>query len=565
MSSFIQKLKYRVAPFLLVVAFAVPSAAYDMDTHFYLTYMMARWAGISHTVAAQMAAGAQWIDVSKLTSPMFPTLFFGSRMRRLYHFPAQAKRVDGSAAHGIGKLSFFGEAQPNHPIASLLLAEGMRKGNFTMASAGLHVLQDSFGHAGFNFVFGHAEAGHNPDRFFFEPKKYKIMIERVFDAVIGMRELMPASALDSKMLASQDPRLKMSSRELSASFLKESGLQEIIDSNFLKHRDYVKTAVQFFLADFEKAGYFHSHITAESLLPNDEFFAADQSVTEALQRILMPMLLRQRAYIVSHHGRDLIDPIVKDLLDSNDPEAKKSIMLNVRAVIDDAAPGLPFGLVPTEEIVRNMALEAPLYSTTGTILEVLSNEDKSDDLLTGLMLISNRIIQSVLVGQIPTPLDQVHRVEFENDGVIRHKELELRGNAFKSVISKNFGTDINFEPLSLRKAVIASFKQKEAQKDSDGLTPVVTLSPAGQISWIKEFNKVNLSVWKYRKPENWYTLYQYPTTFRAKINEGFFKPLLTDQDVENMNTRGHMSCGEYLLGKTPDVNRAEKEVPRVRL
>ena len=82
----------KTAPLLTALLISVsalvvtPQAkAYDEDTHFYATYAMARYSGIRHEVAAQIALSAQWMDGSYISDPT--SLIFmpitGIKTRRL--------------------------------------------------------------------------------------------------------------------------------------------------------------------------------------------------------------------------------------------------------------------------------------------------------------------------------------------------------------------------------------------------------------------------------------------------------------------------------------------------
>src|ERR1700744_897244 len=81
--------------------FSVTAQAYDVDTHFYGTYAMARFAGIGPDAAAKVATAAQWMDESYLSDPTSMILMpiTGVAKRRLLHFPAS--RVVGALAGSI--------------------------------------------------------------------------------------------------------------------------------------------------------------------------------------------------------------------------------------------------------------------------------------------------------------------------------------------------------------------------------------------------------------------------------------------------------------------------------
>jgi hypothetical protein len=83
---------------LIVASFTQSASAYETDTHLYLTYAMARYAGINHETASVIASAAQWPDETELLgSPMLAELLIGTKMRRLFHFPCPTLVVQGGA------------------------------------------------------------------------------------------------------------------------------------------------------------------------------------------------------------------------------------------------------------------------------------------------------------------------------------------------------------------------------------------------------------------------------------------------------------------------------------
>src|SRR4051794_27152112 len=77
-------MKKIITLFCLVLGIGSSAFAYDIDTHMYSTALMLIFSGIRPEVAMKMAASAQWIDESPITTPMFT-----ERQRRLFHFPQE--------------------------------------------------------------------------------------------------------------------------------------------------------------------------------------------------------------------------------------------------------------------------------------------------------------------------------------------------------------------------------------------------------------------------------------------------------------------------------------------
>ena len=134
-------------------------------------------------------------------------------------------------------------------------------------------------------------------------------------------------------------------------------------------------------------------------------------------------------------------------------------------------------------------------------------------------------------------------------GVIRDKEIELRVNTFQDLIRENFGRDVKWEETKLTKTLLQGVRQASLQRSPGQTEGVITLSAGGQISWMWNMSKILFRYLKYKEAKDWYTLYQYPTAFRKAVDEGFFKPLLTDAQVAAMSTPGSFACGTLLKRK----------------
>ncbi|MGZ3748872.1 MAG: DUF6765 family protein, partial [Pseudobdellovibrionaceae bacterium] len=161
--------------------------AYDIDTHFYSTAAVLIKRGVKKEVAYKLAAYAQWIDESGLTTPMTT-----ERKRRLFHFPTplMLKKVPKPSAQEVSEfleqmekqtnevlakkgnfkdrvhgknMGVLAEVIENNPMAYDIMKKGLATGDFVLVGAGIHILMDSYGHSGFTPFEGHAHAGHDPD------------------------------------------------------------------------------------------------------------------------------------------------------------------------------------------------------------------------------------------------------------------------------------------------------------------------------------------------------------------------------------------------------------------
>ena len=101
----------------------------------------------------------------------------------------------------MAKLNFATQTEPAHAFATEAFDWKVEKeGNLMKASASLHVLEDSYAHAGTTAEQGHAFIWHWPDRPFGRPPdKYSDMVRRVFEALVAIRSQLPPGALDTNL------------------------------------------------------------------------------------------------------------------------------------------------------------------------------------------------------------------------------------------------------------------------------------------------------------------------------------------------------------------------------
>ncbi len=155
-----------------------PNGMYEEDVHRGLTFAMAFAVGLSSQTAARIASGNQGVDDNPSTSPMWPVPCCGAdKIRADYHFTTDARRA-AMYSHFEGTLS----------AADL--------GTF------LHAEQDSFSHAGFGPVAGHASAGTAPDKTYNDPAKADRMAKDTYDILIKASGLLTrtAGAIDWKAI-----------------------------------------------------------------------------------------------------------------------------------------------------------------------------------------------------------------------------------------------------------------------------------------------------------------------------------------------------------------------------
>ncbi len=320
--------KQNLCTYVLMAALLITpfyqAKAYDEDTHFYATYAMARYAGIAHPVAAEIATNAQWMDETYMSSPMIPLLYVGIRVRRLLHFASTAQ--DNDLTSGIFGLKLNSETVPNHPMASELLMEGLKEGSLLKASASLHVLEDSYAHAGTPAQIGHAASGwHWPDRPYDAPQKYWEMVGTVFKALVAIRDLLPARALDTEFTdkaRSNTPNYQLDAATLAKNYSSIPQIKNTIEKNMMKDPEYVKTAIEYIMKrSQDDLGYIEPRVDLDIWLKKIEY-NGQRDTRETLRDLVLEIL----AFEKSPQGIPvLIKPkILASLGFSNDPEYIKS-------------------------------------------------------------------------------------------------------------------------------------------------------------------------------------------------------------------------------------------------
>lgn len=172
------KLTFTLVIVIFNLTFAQTGFAYDDDTHFWLTYYLARKSGYTQTTASQVAGACISLDYDRDTDPVFPAYnffrdFFSFRKYQqrvrtnLHALPDKQKTTNAIKRLYPERKSFVWD--PNIEIDDKVLAEMDRLtlekqetlwANTVRQSQNpgvfLHYLQDKFAHRGFASVIGHA-------------------------------------------------------------------------------------------------------------------------------------------------------------------------------------------------------------------------------------------------------------------------------------------------------------------------------------------------------------------------------------------------------------------------
>lgn len=545
--------------------------AYDEDTHFYMTYAMARYAGIKHEAAAEMALNAQWMDESEHSSPLSITALDQYVVRYLFHFPGTKQSLNSASVQELQDLCsserFYRDiyqavrdqskignvidpirgtilghdlnvvTKDNHPMASEMIREGFEKGNLTMASAGLHVLQDSYSHAGHNALFGHAVEGHHADRPFMDWDKYKEMIRTFFKAMVAFRTLMPEDMIDTELSLLNDSNQKnfqQRSDVLAENFIQLLETKSRYRQSYLTNLTYVRAAVKYLLT--------------QAMSGKD------------------PLLFST----LNGLGSDTPPRVISQY--ENSP---KDIEDNVNYLMSK----IPLkGDMETEDVMKDFVqfilAEEACHNTViinrDRILRPWGGDRVSDPeqvfaRVKGQEEIIQLAIESLLAGNVPRKLDGKHKFEFEIEGPIREREMRMRIKAVQAFIKSLFNIKIRMlgirgDRLSAKNLLaneflvskgekeqaewdlmIEEFKYPQTSKMSSDtdfsfsfFLPamiVKNMSKAGN-AIKKRAETIRESFCTHEIPNGRNIGYQNPTVFQELIDKGVFKMLLKPYDME---------------------------------
>lgn len=184
-----------------LIASTAPSArAYDDDTHFWLTYYLARKVGFTPTQARQIASADVSVDYDHDTWPVLPFDLHLEDQRKRFHALPSTKETEKCRDKvrkelGLPAKSLFSLDKPRLTLAQRKQleagvyqcikpamdreeverwAEAIDTGN---PGVFLHYFQDKFAHRGFESQFGHLRAARVPDFLSSDPAKAKLMAQ----------------------------------------------------------------------------------------------------------------------------------------------------------------------------------------------------------------------------------------------------------------------------------------------------------------------------------------------------------------------------------------------------
>ncbi len=307
----------------LMVFFVVAQAqAYESDTHLRMSYILARSAGLSDSVAKYLSIGNQYVDETALTSAVLL-----SSQRQLYHFHGDAESIR-SSGHGLpgGLLSAIFKsklalAERNHALGSVFLYHGLVQGDLQLFSAGTHTKMDTFGHAGYSSLLGHAVDGHSPDRAFLFPKKYEDMIREMMATYVALKEVLPQTPefIDNEgglKYLNETAELTHLARKLTIEdmsnpvtiatvLLADTELQAIYREDIYKKYEYKKLALERVYQSFKDQGKINPEVTFNEVFSEDFIRNSSAETTDVIIAAILEN--GESDFMKSQEGKDIFD------------------------------------------------------------------------------------------------------------------------------------------------------------------------------------------------------------------------------------------------------------------
>ncbi|HVL55811.1 MAG TPA: DUF6765 family protein, partial [Burkholderiaceae bacterium] len=136
-----------------------PQGLYEIDVHYYLTFFLARVAGLPPSLAKMIATAAQGIDDNPQTMPEAP---LNVAARTLYHFTYEADELSADWRNPWNR-----QLRRLHASAADATLQACQRA--LLYGEFLHAFQDAFAHRDpqgmpFGPLFGHLRYGHDPDQ-----------------------------------------------------------------------------------------------------------------------------------------------------------------------------------------------------------------------------------------------------------------------------------------------------------------------------------------------------------------------------------------------------------------
>ena len=465
----------------LVLLFSVSSYAYELDTHCYDTYMMARKAGFNHQHALFLCTGAQWVDEGLSSTPM-GGLIWGTMVRRIYHFPNKRFQKQRVTQDGHSGVASFTIAKPKHPVAYKLFDEGMKQGNWFKIGLSIHIVQDTFGHAGYTAEAGHAFAGHHPDRTWLAVNKYKQMTEAIFEMLVALRAVAPNEALDEwAQKVSKEPVRSDDATKLAGAHWKDA--ESLVARDYFKDPRFTPEAVNYILRRARVKGFFRNDFQVDQWLPKDhDYILSPLEQAAAIEKAKVTYTDGTPVYIDdwSKTRRDARDVLRRWVINQRRNEIMqgrfvKGSNFNMATLKEEGFAKLLIELEKIED--SNLTLPEKLAAYNELVPEKLRNH------------LVDQIVDFICEGEIPKPFDDFTKVQFEADGGPRTLEMALKISDRREKIAELYGKNILFEAdtwLDRKAKKMQQKKEAEIQAEDKDLDLTLTPPESQILSQYKE-------------------------------------------------------------------------------
>jgi hypothetical protein len=291
--------------------------SYETETHFYVTYILARAAGFNDAASKILAVSAQKIDDTMLSSPMYFEL-----ARLIYHFSGTPSLSDvnthGSASLSQGilkttlnKVGFnlklqqlLAVAEENHAIPQKLMSMALANGNIIGVGKAVHSGQDNASaHVGFANGPGHGEFGHTTDDSAENTAGFENMIVEILQRLVQARQVADPADLDlNGTLTFLNDGLKSSEkldmkdlndyRKIASTILKKEDFQKAYMSQIKMTTQYKTLALHRIIEAYAAVGAIQNKEALWKVIPKE--LIEDPQVST--KDILMTLLVASEKY-----------------------------------------------------------------------------------------------------------------------------------------------------------------------------------------------------------------------------------------------------------------------------
>lgn len=454
--------------FFVTLGLVMSAQAYESDTHLRVSYVLARAAGLSDAVAKYLSIGNQYVDETATTSAMLL-----SSQRQLYHFHGDAAKIRTSGHGGTGLLasmfkSKLALAERNHGLGSIFIYHGLVQGDLQLVSAGTHTKMDTFGHAGFSNLLGHAPDGHSPDRAFLEPKKYEDMVREMMATYVALKDVLPEEFIDNKGALdylnkiANKTHLRRNLTEadmknavtIATVLLADTELQSIYREDMYKKYEYKRIALQRIYDTFKAQGKINADVTFNDLFPEELIRNPSFDTMAVVQTALMKSAHSE--FLKTLAGKDIFD-LPKLLEGQTEDSFLRRYRMEVARYearlreIDSMEQRLS-----SVEGLEKKSLEERIEQEKLRLFSGLGDDSRGKELMSedfiksraaelAQLKLSEEMANHLTKDFIPRRKNEYIKHQFEGDYENRSFENHYKDESYRRFIHKHFGVNWVFE------------------------------------------------------------------------------------------------------------------------